>query len=139
MRVVFATMALGMGVNMQNVNTIIRYGAPKNVEDYFQESGRGGRSGVDAVSTVYWNPRDCPISKNLVTARDRELITIRRYLENTAVCRRKWLLDHFDVKLSEKVQHCCDVCSNTVIVASGGETRQETPTNSDMEEDRSRI
>lgn len=47
-RVVFATVALGMGVNMRDVNTIIHYGAPQSIEDYYQESGRGGRSGQAA-------------------------------------------------------------------------------------------
>ena len=115
-RVVFATVALGMGVNLKGVNTIIHYGAPRSVEDYFQESGRGGRSGEDAVSTVYWKPHNCPISKNPVTLRERELIAVRRYLENTELCRRRWLLDHFDVKVGTAVQQCCDVCSNTVEV-----------------------
>ena len=40
-RVVFATVALGMGINLRDVNTIIHYGAPQSIEDYFQESGRG--------------------------------------------------------------------------------------------------
>ena len=40
-RVVFATLALGMGVDLQGVNTIIHYGAPCSIEDYFQESGQG--------------------------------------------------------------------------------------------------
>ena len=44
--VVFSTIALGIGIDVQDVNTIIHYGAPQNQEDYFQESGRGGRSGV---------------------------------------------------------------------------------------------
>lgn len=65
-RVVFATVALGMGVNLKDVNTIIHYGAPKSVEDYFQESGRGGRTGGDAVSTVYWKPGDCLVRKQPV-------------------------------------------------------------------------
>lgn len=114
-----------MGVNLKDVNTIIHYGAPRSIEDYFQESGRGGRSGGDAVSTVYWKPRDCPVHKKpatlrdheliavstvywkpcdcpvrkkSVTLRDHELIAVRRYLENSKLCRRVWLLDHFDVK-----------------------------------------
>ena len=121
-RVVFATVALGMGVNLKGVNTIIHYGAPRSVEDYFQESGRGGRSGEDAVSTVYWKPHDCPISKNPVTLRERELIAVRRYLENTELCRRRWLLDHFDVKVGTAVQQCCDVCSNTVEAVTSEES-----------------
>lgn len=51
-RVVFATVALGMGIDLQGVNTIIHYGAPQSIEDYFQESGRGGRSGESACSIV---------------------------------------------------------------------------------------
>ena len=53
-RVVFATVALGMGVNMKKVDNVIHYGAPRSLEDYFQESGRGGRNGDNAVSVVYW-------------------------------------------------------------------------------------
>ena len=120
-RVVFATVALGMGLNMKDVDTIIHYGAPRSLDDYFQESGRGGRSGGDAVSKIYWKPGDCPIRKKPVTLRDRELIAVRRYLENTTTCRRKWLLDHFDVRLKEPVQRCCDVCSKTVEVVDSGD------------------
>ena len=45
MRVVFATVALGMGVNLAGLNAIIHYGAPRSSEDYFQECGRAGRTG----------------------------------------------------------------------------------------------
>ena len=47
---VFATVALGMGINLRDVDTIIHYGGPQSIDDYFQESGRGGRSGQSAVS-----------------------------------------------------------------------------------------
>ena len=122
-RVVFATVALGMGVNLRDINTIIHYGAPRSVEDYFQESGRGGRSGGDAVSTIYWKPMDCRVRKKPVTLRDHELIAVRRYLENISLCRRKWLLDHFDVKMKESIDRCCDVCSGTVqaVISDEGE------------------
>ena len=53
-RVVIATVALGMGINLQDVNTVVHYGAPRSLEEYFQESGRGGRSGCSARSVVYW-------------------------------------------------------------------------------------
>ena len=39
-RVVFATVALGMGINLRDVNTVIHYGALQSIEDYFQDSGR---------------------------------------------------------------------------------------------------
>ena len=76
-RVVFATIALGMGVHLRDVDNIIHYGAPCSVEDYFQESGRGGWSGGDAVSTILWKPVDCPLRKQPVSMRDHEFIAIR--------------------------------------------------------------
>ena len=63
-RVVFATMALGMGVDFVGLNTIIHYGAPRSLDDYFQELGRAGRSGASATSTVYWQPIDAPLKKD---------------------------------------------------------------------------
>jgi len=97
-RIVFATIALGMGVNLCDANTIIHYGAPHSIDDYFQESGRGGRSGGDAHSIVYWKPIDCPIRKDLVTTRDKEVADVRRYFANTDICLRFWLLEYFDRK-----------------------------------------
>ena len=51
-RVIFATVALGMGINLRDVNTIIHYGGLQSIDDYFQESGRGGRSGKPACSII---------------------------------------------------------------------------------------
>ena len=62
-RIVFATVALGMGVNPQGLNKIIHYGAPQSIDDYFQESGRGGRTGCQVESVVYWRAIDCPTQK----------------------------------------------------------------------------
>lgn len=112
-RIVFATSALGMGVHMTDVNTIVHYGAPSSIDDYFQSSGRGGRSGSEARSVVFWIPRDCPFRKNPKTTRDYELVSVRKYLENTTTCRRSWLLKYFDQFLSSDVtpKHCCDICA----------------------------
>ena len=45
-RVVFASVAMGMGIDLHGVNTIIHYGAPSSIEDYFQASGRRGQSSL---------------------------------------------------------------------------------------------
>ena len=45
-RVAFATVALVMGVNLVDVNSTIHYGAPACIEDYYQESGHAGQSGL---------------------------------------------------------------------------------------------
>jgi ATP-dependent DNA helicase RecQ len=89
--VVFATVALGMGVNLKGVNTIIHYGAPQSIDDYFQESGRGGRSGECARSVVFWKQTDCPMRKHPWSNRDHEVAAVRLFLENETICRRQWL------------------------------------------------
>ena len=81
----FATVALGMGVNLKGVNTIIHYGAPRSIDDYFQENGRGGRTGHNAESIVYWIPSDCLQRKDPKSMRDHEVNAVRRYLENVTV------------------------------------------------------
>ena len=111
-RVVFATVALGMGIDLRDLNTVIHYGAPQSLEDYFQESGRGGRSSGDAVSTIFWTPADCPVRNTPTTLRDHKLVAVRRYVENITVCRRKWLLDYFGVELDAQSSCCCDNCFN---------------------------
>lgn len=63
-RVVSATVALGIGINFKGLNRVIHYGAPSSIEDYFQESGRACRTGDQAKSTIYWKPLDAPLRKN---------------------------------------------------------------------------
>ena len=116
-RVVFATVALGMGVNIKDVNLIVHYGAPSSIDDYFQESGRGGRSGGNARSIIFWKPSDCPVRKEPKCLRDWELIDVRKYLENTTICRRQWLLEFFDpccAKAGDDELLCCDICATSV-------------------------
>ena len=60
-RVVFASVAMGMGIDLHGVDTIIHYGAPSSIEDYFQASGRRELSGDSAYSIVYRTPKDCQI------------------------------------------------------------------------------
>ena len=57
-RVVFASVAMGIGIDLHGVDTIIHYGVPSSIEDYFQASGRRGRSGDSAYSIIYWTPKD---------------------------------------------------------------------------------
>ena len=114
-RVVFATNALGMGVHFLGVNTIIHYGAPNSIDDYYQESGRAGRDGEQATSTIYWCPSDAPRYKELKNKHMEDVIVVRSYLENTKECRRKQLLLYFGCHEEDKQTLnilCCDVCKN---------------------------
>ena len=113
-RVVFASVAMGMGIDLKGVDTIIHYGAPSSIEDYFQASGRGGRSGASARSIVYWKPSDCPRRKAPVTQHEHEVNDVRSYLENSSVCRRYWLVRYFNsqsAKPGDDPVVCCDVCA----------------------------
>ncbi len=109
-RVVFATMALGMGVNFKDLTCIVHYGAPRSLEDYFQESGRAGRGGELSTSTIYWSPSDVPNRKDKSNPRNVELDTVRGYLLTTE-CRRQYLLQYFDPGLTALSDNfCCDNC-----------------------------
>ena len=111
----FASVVMGMGIDLRGVNNITHYGAPpSSMEDYFQGSGRGGRSGDSTRSVVYWKPADCPLRRKPSTLHHHEVNDIRRYLENSTVCRRKWLLEYFDpnhAQPGDKPLSCCDVCA----------------------------
>lgn len=115
-RVVFATVALGMGVNFSSLNTTIHYGAPRCIDDFFQESGRAGRSGEPSKSIVYWKPSEAPLRRDLNDPKNAEVAAVRKYLENCTVCRRYQLLCYFDKDLANSLPDrekflCCDVCA----------------------------
>ena len=118
-RVVFATVALGMGVDFVGLNTVIHYGAPRSLEDYFQECGRAGRSGEQSISTIFWCPSDAPNYKDTTDLHRREVVFVRSYLENTEKCRRLQLSEYF---IGDRVKNsditpdkCCDVCNTSLV------------------------
>ena len=90
--VVFAKMALGMGIDCVGLTQTIHYGAPRSIDDYFQESGRGGEP---STSTIYWCPSEVPQRKDN-DHKTIEVATVRRYVKNTEICRRHFLLHYFD-------------------------------------------
>ena len=117
-RVVFATMALGMGVSFTGLTTTIHYGAPRSLDDYFQESGRAGRQGEQSTSTIFWKPSDAPLKKDLTNTRNAEVATVRKFVENSSDCRRYMLLNYFDSSVAKSlgtrnILLCCDNCKKS--------------------------
>lgn len=108
-------MALGMGVDFSGLTRIVHYGAPRTIDDYFQESGRAGRTGDPSVSTVFWSPPDAPLRKDMSDPHVAEAVAVRNYHENEQNCRRYQLLSYFDYSLASNLPSsdpttCCDVC-----------------------------
>jgi superfamily II DNA helicase RecQ len=67
-RVVFATVAIGMGVDIRDIRQIIHIGPRSSVKAYFQETGRAGRDGKPSTALLYYNNRD--IAKKRVGMQD---------------------------------------------------------------------
>lgn len=106
-RIVFATSALGMGIDVKDCNGLILFGPPKNVVDLVQEIGRVGRNGKLSCAVMMFNSQGL---RNV----EEDIKTI--YRENK--CRRKLVMQNFlqESELQELSSECdkhtcCDVCS----------------------------
>ncbi len=115
--VVVATVAFGMGIDKPDVRFVVHYDMPKNIEGYYQETGRAGRDGLPAEALLLFGMQDVVTARGLIErGGDPEQIRIEMHklhamtaFGEATTCRRRVLLGYF----GETVEHdCgnCDVC-----------------------------
>jgi ATP-dependent DNA helicase RecQ len=120
--VIVATVAFGMGIDKPDIRFVIHYNIAKSLENYYQETGRAGRDGLEGNCIAYFNYKDIHkvekmLSDKTVTERERGMLLIDEtvaYIES-GECRRKYLLNYFGEEYDSKIcteSQMCDNCVN---------------------------
>jgi len=117
--IMVATIAFGMGINKPDVRFVAHMSIPKNIEAYYQETGRAGRDGLPAEALMLYGLSDVAMQRGFIensTAPENQKRIERHKLSallglcEAACCRRQILLDYF----GDKAAPCqnCDTCLN---------------------------
>jgi ATP-dependent DNA helicase RecQ len=117
--IVVATVAFGMGIDKSNVRYVVHYDIPKNIESYYQETGRAGRDGMASEALLLFGYGDIMVARSLVeNTPNHERRRIESHKLNSMVsfaeaqsCRRRILLQYFGEQMPEDCGNC-DNCLN---------------------------
>lgn len=115
--IVIATVAFGMGINKSNVRYVVHHDVPRSIENYYQETGRAGRDGLESEAMLLFDEKDAARVRQWIEqgeATDRLDVEIQKFASMEAfaeaqTCRRQVLLNYFS-QYSDTACGNCDIC-----------------------------
>lgn len=119
-KIVVATIAFGMGIDKSNVRFVVHFDLPKNIESYYQETGRAGRDGLQSEALLFFSWGDINKLQGFAEVegnKNQTEIMLKKLKKmgefgDLKTCRRKFLLNYFDEDLTEDCGQC-DNCHTT--------------------------
>ncbi len=124
--IIVATVAFGMGINKSNVRFVVHMDLPKNIEGYYQETGRAGRDGLKSEALLFYSSGDVIKLKSFATVEgnpEQTRIMLRKLAQmadfcEIRTCRRKYLLNYFG-EITPDICGSCDVCLTDYVTFDG--------------------
>lgn len=116
-QIVVATVAFGMGINKPNVRFVVHFDIPRNIESYYQETGRAGRDGLPAEALLLYDPADMAWLRRCLDEKppgpqqdvERHKLNAMGAFAEAQTCRRLVLLNYFGEGKQEACGNC-DIC-----------------------------
>ena len=112
--------AFGMGIGKPDVRAVIHYDLPRNLEGFYQESGRAGRDGLPAQCIIFFNHGDKTKIEFMIGQKtdEQEQRIARQQLQQmvayseSSICCRRVLLGYFGETLRSDNCGNCDNCQS---------------------------